>query len=346
MAVVVPCAGRSSRFPGTRPKYLLTMYDGELMVEKAVKPYLATEDIFIIILREHARKYDAEIALNKIYQNHPNVQIHVLEEETTGPAETVYQVVKKIQPNAPLFVKDCDSFFDSALSYTNHVCVADLRSNQHVTNVAAKSYAVVNEQKMLTNIVEKSVVSNFICVGGYGFASAGQFMQSYEKLKRGYDGAEIFLSHVIRNLLDETSFEIEEIDNYVDVGTYKEFVEYNQSKPTIFCDIDGTVFYNQSKYFSNSYDTYPKPIQNAVEYLLKKEELGCKIIFTTSRPDDAREVTLEALRRCGFKDISILFNMPHSPRMVINDSSKTNPYPTALSMNVPRDDNEYWGKLL
>ena len=346
MAVIVPCAGRSSRFPGTRPKYLLTMYDGELMVEKAVKPYLTTEDVHIIILREHARKYDAEIALNRIYEQNPNVHIHILEKETSGPAETVYQVVKRIQPNAPIFVKDCDSFFDSPLNYTNHVCVADLRSNQSVTNVAAKSYAVVNEQKMLTNIVEKNVVSNFICVGGYGFASAGLFMTSYEKLKKSYNGSEIFLSHVIKNLLDETSFEIEEVQNYVDVGTYKEFVEYNQSKPTIFCDLDGTIFYNQSHYFSNNYDTYPKPIQNAVEYMLKKEEQGCKIIFTTARPDWAREVTLEALRRCGFKDISILFNMPHSPRMVINDNSKTNPYPTALSMNVPRDDNEYWGKLL
>lgn len=347
MAVIVPCAGRSSRFPGTRPKYLLTLYNGQLMVEKAIEPYLATEDIHIIILREHVRKYDAEMALKKIYEQNPNVHIHILEKETSGPAETVYQVAKRIQPNASLFVKDCDSFFDSPVNYTNHVCVADLRSNQHVTNVAAKSYAVVNEQDMLTNIVEKNVVSNYICVGGYGFASAASFMKSFEELRESATKhVEIFLSHVIRNLLHKTSFEVEEVSNYVDVGTYKEFVEYNQSKPTIFCDIDGTVFYNQSRYFSNNYDTFPKPIQNAVEYLLVKEQQGCKLIFTTSRPDEAREVTLEALRRCGFKDISILFNMPHSPRMVINDNSKTNPYPTALSMNVPRDDNEYWGKLL
>ena len=45
MAVIIPCAGRSSRYPGTRPKYLLTMYDGELMFEKAAKPYLTSEDI-------------------------------------------------------------------------------------------------------------------------------------------------------------------------------------------------------------------------------------------------------------------------------------------------------------
>lgn len=345
MAVVVPCAGKSSRFPGTRPKYLLTMYDNELMVEKAVKPYIMTEDVHIVILREHARKYDAEIALNKVYRDHPNVHIHILEEETSGPAETVYQVVKRIQPNAPLFVKDCDSFFDSPVNYSNHVCVADLRSNLNVTNVAGKSFAVVNEQKMLTNIVEKSVVSNYICVGGYGFASAGEFMVSFEKLRKTSKGSEIFLSHVIKNMLDSTSFEIEEVENYVDVGTQKEYTEYNQSRPTIFCDLDGTIFYNQSRYFSNNYDSFPKPIQAAVDYMLDKEEKGSKIIFTTARPDEARDVTLEALRRCGFRDISVLFNLPHAPRMIINDNSKTNPYPTAIALNVPRDDNDFWEKL-
>lgn len=345
MAIIVPCAGRSSRFPKMRPKYLLTMYDNELMVEKAIKPYLATEDIHIIILREHALVYDAEIALNKIYEHHPNVHIHILEKETSGPAETVYRIAKKIPPTTPLFVKDCDSFFNHSVNYSNHVCVANLTDNLNVTNVAAKSFAVVNDQKMLTNIVEKTVVSNYICVGGYGFAHASEFITSFEKIRSCSNNSEIFLSHVIKNLLDITSFEIEQVDNYIDVGTHKQYIDYNQSKPTIFCDLDGTVFYNQSHYFSNNYNTEPKPIQAAVNYLLDKEQKGSKIIFTTARPDSAKDITLEALRRCGFKDINVLFNLPHAPRMLINDNSRTNPYPTAIALNVPRDDNNFWNNI-
>ena len=56
MAVVIPCAGRSSRFPNTRPKYLLTMHTGQLMIESAVEPYL-DQDIHIVILKEHNEKY-------------------------------------------------------------------------------------------------------------------------------------------------------------------------------------------------------------------------------------------------------------------------------------------------
>lgn len=35
--LILPVAGRSSRFPGMRPKWLLTMPDGKLMLEKAVE---------------------------------------------------------------------------------------------------------------------------------------------------------------------------------------------------------------------------------------------------------------------------------------------------------------------
>ena len=347
MAVIVPCAGRSSRFPGTRPKYLLTLHSGQLMVEKAVEPYLATEDIHIIILREHGEKYDAEMALDLIYGDSPNVTIHVLDDVTSGPAETVYTVAKQLKANESIYIQDCDSFFDGTISKSNQVSVADLRNFRDVTNVAAKSYAVLNEQDMLTNIVEKSVSSNYICVGWYDFDSAAEFCSNFEMLKeQSTNSVEIFVSHIIRNMLHETSFNVHQVSEFVDCGTYTEFVKYNQSKPTIFCDLDGTVFYNQSHYFSNNYGQPPKPIPSAVEYLLKKEEQGSKIVFTTSRPDDYADITTNALRELGFKNVSVLFNMPHAPRMVINDNSKTNPYPTALAMNVPRDDNSYWEKIL
>lgn len=346
MAVIVPCAGRSSRFPGTRPKYLLTLYNGQLMVEKAVDPYVTTEDIHIVILKEHADHYDAFTALNLIYGDRPNVNIHIIEEVTSGPAETVYHVAKQLKPNEPILIQDCDSFFNGEVSSSNQVSVADLRKFKDVTNVAAKSYAVLNDQDMLTNIIEKSVSSNFICVGGYEFASASEYCINFEQLKEYAKGAEIFVSHIIKNMLHSTTFNIHQVDEFIDCGTYTEFVNYNQSKPTIFCDLDGTVFVNQSHYFKNNYSNKPVIIPAAVDYLLNKQLQGSRIIFTTSRPEEYKDITLETLRECGFENISVLFNMPHAPRMVINDNSKTNPYPTALAMNVPRDDNSYWEKIL
>ena len=343
MAVIIPCAGRSSRYPGTRPKYLLTLYDGSLMFETAARPYIGKTDVHFVILQEHEKKYNVKDTFSRVYGEQAGVHVHVLEDETSGPAETVYTITKQLPPNESVFVKDCDSFFDAPMRTDNHVCVADLRENLNVTKVAAKSFAVANNQNMLTGIVEKSVASNYICVGGYGFSSAGQYNGAFEKLQTMTD--EIFVSHVIQEILHTDVFEILLVNNYIDVGTYQEFVEYNQSKPTIFCDLDGTVFYNQSEHFDNHHGNPPKPIPNAVKYLLDKQANGCRLIFTTSRKRKFADVTVQALKECGFQEYDILFDMPHAPRMIINDNSVTNPYPTAIALNVPRDDDEYWKKI-
>ena len=35
--LIIPCAGKSSRFPNMKPKYMLTHPDGKLMIEKAME---------------------------------------------------------------------------------------------------------------------------------------------------------------------------------------------------------------------------------------------------------------------------------------------------------------------
>ena len=344
MAVIIPCAGQSSRYPGTRPKFLLTIADGDCLFERAAKPYIGQTEVHFVILKEHAEQYDAEIAIKKAFSEINDIFVHVLDEPTSGPAETVYKIASNLD-DQPIFIQDCDSFFTAPLKKENHVCVVDLRANRSVSNVAAKSFAVVNDQDILTNIVEKSVVSNYVCVGGYGFKSSKEYCSAYEHLQSISTQGEIFVSHIIKQMLSNNVFTVNNVNEYTDLGTYVEFVDYNKQRPAIFCDLDGTVFYNQSRLFSNDYSKAPIPIPNAIKYLLKKQDDGASFIFTTSRPSKYELVTQTALKKCGFKDFRILYDIPHSPRVLINDISKTNPYPSATALNVPRDDNEYWGKM-
>lgn len=338
MAIIVPCAGRSSRFPGTRPKYLLTMPDGRMMIEHALDHY-NLDDVHIVILEDHDEEYSSRKALEKAFGG--RVTIHSLLKETQGPADTVYEVTKTLL-NQPIFIKDCDSFFHCPLRFDNHVCVADLRDNLDVSKVAAKSFVTQNDQGMIHNIVEKSVVSNYICVGGYGFESSDDYNRAMEELI--YDGEEVFVSHVIRWLLAEQQFVAQKVVNYVDVGTINEFLDYSQKRQTIFCDLDGTLFYNQSKYFKNSWENEPEPIYSAVDYMLTRQEEGATIIFVTSRSDEYSDVTESKLKELGF-DPKVIYNLPHSPRVIVNDISTTNPYPSAQALNVPRDDENFWSKL-
>ena len=335
MPIVIPCAGASTRYP-TRPKYLLTLYNGKLMAEMVVDSY-PDEELHFIILKAHVEEYDAEDSLNRCFDGRPNVHIHILDELTTGPAETVYSILHELDPNDNLFIKDCDSFFTSPLRRGNYISAVNLKKYRQMANVADKSFVVTDHDDIVVNIIEKDVCSNYVSVGGYSFETIKLFSHAYENVSSAVN-SEIFISHLIKYLLKENVFTMVEVDDYVDCGTYSEFLKVNRSKPTIFCDLDGTLFKNQSKYFKNSYENPPTIIKPALNFLLKHQNEGSLIIFTTSRPEKYRDITETALKDCGFKNYRIILDIPHSPRILINDYASSNPYPTATAINVERDN--------
>lgn len=232
MAIIVPCAGQSSRFPKMLPKYLLEMPDGRLMFEHAVEKWADCIDqkIIFVVLKDHDIKHNSsEIIQSKL----SNAEI-VLVDPTKGPAETVYKALEFVDENECLFIQDVDSHFkfDNIDQHVNNfVCTVDLRDRLDITRVAAKSFVTVNDQDIVTNIVEKSVVSNFIIVGGYFFSTANIFKTSYESLQLQ---EEIFVSHVIKQSMHEHVFHKVNVTDYNDAGTKEDWEKlYETSCSTI-----------------------------------------------------------------------------------------------------------------
>lgn len=94
--VIVPCAGKSSRFPNLRPKYLLVNPTGNLMLIDAIsKINLNDCRIIITILSEHEKKYGVTEILNKFFPN-MGVEVCVLDGETSSQSETVRQTIDKM----------------------------------------------------------------------------------------------------------------------------------------------------------------------------------------------------------------------------------------------------------
>ena len=61
--LIIPCAGKSSRFPNMKPKWMLTHPDGKLMIEKAIDGINTNlfNQIIITILQEHIEKYELSV---------------------------------------------------------------------------------------------------------------------------------------------------------------------------------------------------------------------------------------------------------------------------------------------
>ena len=331
----MPCAGLSTRFPNMRPKYLLSDYNNRLMIENAAKNFIGKYNVTIAILKQHNEMFNAENKLREAFGD--KVNIVVLDEPTSGPADTVYQAIMNSEyfftSVSPMLIKDCDGFYDTDLVDGNAIYVSKLSKNPDIRNAPAKSYTITNEQGIITSVVEKQIVSNSFCVGGYQFASIGEYVDTFEKLK-GNATSEIFVSNIIDYMISNGAvFNEKEVENFIDVGTADDWFKFN-NKPTYFCDIDGTIV--KTKDFHD--DPY-EPIQKNVDALLKEQARGCKLVFVTARKKRYEEYTNKILTEMGFVNYVLVMETNHSRRVLINDYANSNPFPSAVALNLKRDSD-------
>lgn len=328
MEIIIPAAGLFTRFSTAKPKYLLTDYKGKLMLFNALKPFLGKYNITIGILQEHEDKFNiTEVIKREV----GDINVVVLKERTRGPAETVYRILKQTGITGEILIKDCDSFFDYEYQAGNVVCTSNLKEYETLNRVGQKSFVVSNDQNIIQDIVEKEIVSSDFCVGGYQFESAQDFIDVFESLNE--ISKEIFVSHIIQELLERHKVFVQySVKNYVDVGTLEEWNEFND-KPTVFCDIDGTIIKSQQRPHNTPYEILP----GNIEVIKKLRAKGCQIIFTTSRASEFMDVTKKMLSELGFNDCTLIMGLHNSKRILINDYHPTNQYPSAVSYQIPRD---------
>ena len=330
MEVIIPCAGLSSRFPGLRPKYLLTDYSGQMMIERAAAPYLGRYPVTITVLAEHDRVYHSQTKLREVFGD--LVKIVVLDQPTRGPAETVYKTLmrSKIDPATPILIKDSDGFFNSGQARGNAIYVCNLNQNTHIKNVHAKAYTVTNDQGIIVSVVEKQIVSNNFCAGGYQFQRAGDYLTAYEEIEK--TGQEIFVSHIIDWMIARGQVFVEQtVTDMVDVGTAADWFEFND-RPTYFCDIDGTLVKNK-----HPEDPDVELLTGNINVMLREQARGCKMVFATARPRRFESVTRRLLDSMGFRDYELIMAVNHSRRVLINDFASSVPYPSATAINLHRD---------
>ena len=228
MEIIIPAAGLSTRFPNTKPKYLLYDYTGKIMLYRSIEPFLGKYNITIGILEEHDNKFNAKEIIQRECNNQVNVVI--LPNITSGPACTVFEIISlaKIDISSPLLVKDCDSFFEHDVSNGNYICISKISDHNILYNIHNKSFIIKNDQNIIQHIVEKSVISDSFCVGGYKFESASAFITGYLAIQ---DAKELFVSHVIENLINQGQiWQTKTVQNYVDVGTSDDWLRFYTSQ--------------------------------------------------------------------------------------------------------------------
>jgi len=337
--LLLPVAGRSSRFPDMRPKWLLTMPDGKLMIEKSIEGLDLTlfDRVVIVCLQEHLEQYTNADNVIESFRMATGVkpELSILDKPTSSQSETIYAAIKKSKIQGSIFIKDCDNVFSCTPKPINAVSTIDL-NDVELIDAKNKSYVEVDSLGVISNIVEKDVISNYFCCGGYSFENASDFCTTYESIN---SKEEVYIYHIIyKMLLNDSEFRIIGSDSYLDWGTLREYRHYCKKHFTLFCDVDGVLLKNGSKFAKSGWRT--EGITRNLEKIAKLQSEGyLYLVLTSSRPESEEEYTINKLKEHGIRTDRCVFGLPHTRRYLVNDYSPTNPYPSAISINIERDSD-------
>jgi hypothetical protein len=318
---------------------MLTLPDGELAIARAAAsvPRETCTRIVAAVRREHDERYGAASLLKDTLGTH--VEVVILDHDTRGPADTVAEIVSRAGIEGAIAIKDADSFFDPApMPNTGFVALSDVRATPKMSNVGAKSFAIVNDNGLVVEMVEKSLASNYVSVGLYGFPDARAYLDIHRTLSRVHETGEIFVSHVMNRaiaggLVVAPLF----ISNLVDVGTLEDWRRYVRARGSILTDLDGVVFQNHSRYFPPYWSDDDVPIAENVAALRTWQEQGAQLIFITARPEAYRQKTQQALQGLGLDPHAIIMDCRHGRRFLVNDHAASNPYPSAVAVSIERN---------
>ena len=149
--LIIPMAGKSSRFPNMRPKWMLThpMTGRFMAIESILGLNLEFFDnIYFVCLSEHEEKYHFcdgfkkeldELCLLK--KSH----IVFLENQTQSQSETVYQLILKCNIDGFIFIKDSDGYYECEITEPiNQVAYFDLNDMENI-NIDGLYYSTLDE---------------------------------------------------------------------------------------------------------------------------------------------------------------------------------------------------------
>lgn len=176
--IVVPMAGRGSRFANAdykMPKPLIDIH-GHYMIEcvtKNITPKTVHRFIYLC-LAEHLEKYNLSDSLQKIS---PNCIVIPVDKVTEGAACTVLLAEKFIDNDDALMIANSDQYVD--IDINDYLAAGDSLDGLIMTMFANDnkwSFINFDENKHVTMVREKEVISNEATVGIYNFAHGRDYV--------------------------------------------------------------------------------------------------------------------------------------------------------------------------
>jgi NDP-sugar pyrophosphorylase family protein len=206
--IVVPMAGRGSRFAGTEdetPKPLIQVVPGKRMIEYVID-YLTLREphrFTFVCLAAHDRLGDFQAVLTGKTRDH---RIVVVREITAGPAASALSAASFIDNDDELLVAYCDMFLTIDMAEFlrwNRRNNSDGGVITYPSMDPMSSYAEIDAGGLVKRTAEKVIISDTATAGLYYFRQGRDFVASARQmLARWHAGsAEVFVSTLYNELI-------------------------------------------------------------------------------------------------------------------------------------------------
>jgi capsule biosynthesis phosphatase len=335
MNIIIPLAGNGQRFIDDHyfsPKPLINVLCEPIIVWVLNSLKLDKNDTLYIIFKSDLNKFNFK---EQIKHRVKNKQIEFIEisNETRGASETVLFCAQKIPKSKwreQTLILDGDTFYTDDIvaackQYENIIFYHTDKSSDPIY-----SYISIDEHDTVRNIKEKEKISDYACIGAYGFASMELMVHHIQKIISSNikQKNEFYISTVYRSFLEENIKIIgKEFPSFHNLGTpnaVKIFASNISSshKKYRFCfDIDNTLLSYPD--IVGDYTTV-RPINRNVNFVKALHKQGHTIILYTARrmkthngnvgkvQADIAKITIDSLNKYHIPYDELYFGKPYA----------------------------------
>lgn len=192
-ALVMPIAGLGSRFAeggATLPKPLQNLWGRPFFwwAAESARRVFAPVELMFVVLREHVEHF---AMCERIRAEYPIARFAVIDQVTSGAAETARIGVEQLHHDGPLIINDTDHAFvcDGAAARPSGNALLTFKADD-----PAYSYVKLGDAGQVVGTVEKQVVGSDAIAGAYLFASARDYIDAYDRYQNTCPYDETFVS--------------------------------------------------------------------------------------------------------------------------------------------------------
>ncbi len=206
MKLVVPMAGRGSRFVNeAMPKPLIEV-SGRPMIEWAMAGLddLDVSGLIFVALREHDVQHQLCARLRAAFGE--AIEIVLIDDVTEGQLCTVLCARHLLDPDEDVLVAGCDTFVRGGLAEAIAHRPADVRGILSVAELPGDrwSFTRLDEHGDVVEVAEKRRIAPWACTGLYYFASAAELLTMADRMIAADDRSrgEFFVTPLYKYFLD------------------------------------------------------------------------------------------------------------------------------------------------